>query len=109
MTFCGRSFKISNNQYSLHNDSSRRRVVQRLCYRSPNKMQEQIIKRTSNTAFKFGDGHKVYSFKKVRIPANMGGTECVIDVETVREKIPLLLSKQSLINARLLLILPMIK
>ena len=45
-------------------------------------------------------GHKAYSFKKVRIPANMGGAECFIDAEIVKEKISLLLSKQSLKNAQ---------
>ena len=35
------------------------------------------------------------AFKKVRIPANMDGTECFIDIEVVEEKILLLLSKHS--------------
>ena len=63
----------------------------------PIKYENKLQTSTSSTAFKFGDGHKVYSFKKVRIPANMDGTECLIDIEIVEEKIllPLLLSKHS--------------
>ena len=66
----------------------------------PIKYKNKLQTSTSNTAFKFENGHKVYSFKKVRISANMGGTECSIDVEIVKEKIPLLLSKHSLKNAQ---------
>ena len=47
---------------------------------------------TSNTAFKFGDDNKVYSLKKVRIPAKRGRTESFIDAEIGKEKIALLLS-----------------
>ena len=36
----------------------------------PIKYKNKLQTSTSNNAFKFGDGHKVYSFKKVRIPAN---------------------------------------
>ena len=57
----------------------------------------QILK--LNTSFKFADGHKVRSFKKVKIPASIGGIKYYIDAEIVKEKIPLLLSKQSLKNA----------
>ena len=59
------------------------------------KYENKLQTSTSSTAFKFGGGHKVYSFKKVRIPANMDGTECFIDIEVVEEKIRLLLSKHS--------------
>ena len=82
-----------------------KRVVREEWYKDfvknlPIKYKNRLHTSTANTAFKFGDGHKVYSFKKVRISANMGGTECFIDVEIVKEKIPLLLSKQSLKNAQ---------
>ena len=66
----------------------------------PIKYKNKLQTSTSNNAFKFGNGRKVYSFKKVRISANMGGTECSIDVEIVKEKITLLLSKHSLKNAQ---------
>ena len=61
------------------------------------KAKLQISK--SSTSFKFGDGQKVRSFKKVKIPASIGSVNCYIDVEIIKEKIPLLLSKQSLKNA----------
>lgn len=68
-------------------------VVQRLNVKDFSiKYKNELQTSTSNTAFKFGDDHKVYSLKKVRIPANMGRTESFIDAEIGKEKIALLLS-----------------
>ena len=36
------------------------------------------------------------SYKKFTLPANIAGINCFIDIELVKEKIPLLLSKSSL-------------
>ena len=53
----------------------------------------------SHTPFKFGDGRKVYAEGRARIPAQIGNKQCMIDVEIVKENIPLLLSKSSLKKA----------
>lgn len=53
----------------------------------------------SKKPFRFGDGNIVYSFRKVSLPANIGDTNCNIDVEVVKADIPLLLSKTSLKKA----------
>ena len=50
----------------------------------------------SNTSFKFGDGRQVKSQKRARIPAQIGDKSCLIEMEIVKENIPLLLSKSSL-------------
>ena len=59
-------------------------------------MKSQIKSVESNMSFKFGNGHKVFSYKKVTLPANIAGINCFINIELVKEKIPLLLSKSSL-------------
>ena len=51
-------------------------------------LKSQIKFVESNTLFKFGDGHKVFSYRKVALPANIAGINCFIDIE-----LPLLLSK----------------
>ena len=53
----------------------------------------------SKRIFKFGDGHKVTAISSVKIPAQIGETNCFIITEIVKEKIPLLLSKSSLKKA----------
>ena len=50
----------------------------------------------SHTPFKFGDGRKIVP---AIVPANIGDTECKIDVNIVNAKIPLLLSKSSVKKA----------
>ena len=59
-------------------------------------LKSQIKSVESNTSFKFEDGHKLCSYKKVTLPANIAGINCFIDIELVKEKIRLLLSKNSL-------------
>ena len=63
-------------------------------------MKIQIKSVESNTSFKFGDGHKVFSDKKVTLPANITGINCFTDIELVKERISLLLSKSSLKKAK---------
>ena len=53
----------------------------------------------SKRVFEFGDGHKVTAISSVKIPAQIGETNCFIITEIVKEKIPLLLSKYSLKKA----------
>ncbi|KAL5020643.1 hypothetical protein ScPMuIL_002273, partial [Solemya velum] len=60
---------------------------------------KKIYKSDSHRAFKFGDGQKIYSFKRAIIPATIGETPCNIDTEIVKADIPLLLSKNSLKKA----------
>ena len=62
----------------------------------PCELKSQIKSVESNTSFKFEDGHKAFSYKKVTLPANIAGINCFIDIELVKEKIRLLLSKSSL-------------
>ena len=66
----------------------------------PCQLESQIKSVESNTSFKFGDGQKLLSYKKVTLPANIAGINCFIDIELVKEKIPLLLSKCSLKKAK---------
>ena len=58
-----------------------------------------VLYKKSNTPLKFGDGRKLYSQNKAKIPAKIGKTPCNIEVEIVDAKIPLLLSKSSLKKA----------
>ena len=50
----------------------------------------------SATKFKFGDGRHVTAVKKAIIPVEIAGRKCKIEMEVVKENIPLLLSKSSL-------------
>ena len=59
-----------------------------------------------NTSFKFRDGHKVFSYEKVTLPANIAGINCFIDIELVKVKISLLLSKRSLQKAKAVIDMP---
>ena len=62
----------------------------------PCELKSRIKSVESNTLYKFGDGHKVFSYKKVALPANIASINCFIDIESVKENIPLLLHKSSL-------------
>lgn len=53
----------------------------------------------SNVGFRFGDGVRHYSNKKVKLPAVVGDVGCHIEAEVVKADIPLLLSKSSLKKA----------
>ena len=66
----------------------------------PCELKSQIKYVESNTSFKFGDGHKVFSYTKVTLPVNIAGINCFIDIEFVKEKIPLLLTKSPLKKAK---------
>ena len=57
----------------------------------------------SNTSFKFGNGRQVKSQKRARILAQIGDKSCLIEMEIVKENIPLLLSKSSLKQAETVL------
>ena len=50
----------------------------------------------SSTSFKFGGSRQVKSQKCARIPAQIGDKSCLIEMEVVKDNIPLLLSKSSL-------------
>ena len=40
------------------------------------KIQSKSVE--SNTSFKFGDRHKLFSYKKVTLPANIAGVNCLL-------------------------------
>lgn len=61
--------------------------------------QERIKINPSKTLFKYFDGSKMRSLKRVTFPVIIAGTNCRIEAELVEEDIPLLLSKQSLKKA----------
>ena len=52
----------------------------------PDKLKHQIKSIQSPTSFKFGDGHKVLSHKKVSLPANTAGVNCFIEIEIMKQK-----------------------
>ena len=62
-------------------------------------LKKQVQVNSSTTGFKFGDGRKVYSTKKVQIPAMVAGKMYKIEADIIAEDIPLLLSKNSLKKA----------
>ena len=49
-------------------------------------LKSQIKSVESNTLFKFGDGHKVFSYRKVTFLANIAGINCFIDIGLVKRK-----------------------
>ena len=61
--------------------------------------QNSVTSEPSSTYFKFGDGPKVLSIMKVTIPVTIGGQKVSIRTDIVKEKIPLLLSKESMKKA----------
>ena len=58
---------------------------------------------TTNTKFKFGDGVEVTSTRKVKFPAFLGKKKVAIESCIVANEIPLLLSKQSMKKAGIVL------
>ena len=57
----------------------------------------------SQTCFKFGDGNKIRSLKKVKFPAYIADNKFYIEADVIPNDIPLLLSKESMkrCNAKL--------
>ena len=105
--------EIDTNEISI-TEASKLAVVDTACIKTvagkewyinyikdlPCELKSQIKSVESNTLFKFGDGHKVFSDKKVTLPANIAGINCFTDIELVKERISLLLSKSSLKKAK---------
>ena len=75
------------------------------CYMETlNDKQKQNVKIfPSKTWFKFGDGVKLQSLKKIRIPCEIAGTRCHIDTDVVACDIPLLFGKPSMKRAEMTL------
>ena len=66
--------------------------------------QKQNVKNfKSKTWFKFGDGIKLQSLKKMRIPCEIAGTRCHIETDVVASDIPLLMGKPSMKRAKMTL------
>ena len=62
-------------------------------------LMDKVTITQSHVSFRFGDGRKVHSFISARIPIMIANTSCQVQVEIVKENIPLLLSKDSLKKA----------
>ena len=65
--------------------------------------KKQIKTGASAKTFRFGDGAKVKSYMKAKIPAQIGDTKCSIETEVVGIDLPLLFSKDSLKRAKAVL------
>ena len=65
--------------------------------------QSKVEPLPSNTLFVFGDGRKVVPEKRVVVPVEIGGVHCPMEIEIVRNNIPLLLGQPSLIRAETVL------
>ena len=52
----------------------------------PCKLKSQIKFVESNTLFKFEDGHKVFSYRKATLPANIAGINCFIDIDSGKRR-----------------------
>ena len=50
----------------------------------PCELTSQIKSVEANTLFKFGDGNKMFSYKKVTLPANIAGINCFVDIELIK-------------------------
>lgn len=61
----------------------------------------QVIEVPSFTWFKFGDGVKVQSLKKVKLPCTIADKECIVNVDVVSSDIPMLLGKTSMKKAKM--------
>ena len=57
---------------------------------------ERVLEEPSSTTFRFGNGEKVTSLKKVTFPALVAGKKVRVAADVVPYEIPLLLSKESL-------------
>ena len=62
-----------------------------------NDLDSKLVKETqSQTYFKFGDGNKIQSLKKVKFPAYIADSKFLIEADVIPNDIPLLLSKESM-------------
>lgn len=55
-----------------------------------------VVETQSQTCFKFGDGNKIRSLKKVKFPAYIAENKFLIEADVIPNDIPLLLSKDSM-------------
>ena len=70
------------------------------CLDSLSESDSKIVENsTSHTWFKFGDGSKVQSLKKIKFPAYVGQRKVFIVTDVIPNEIPLLLSKESMKKA----------
>ena len=61
--------------------------------------RKTIVKSKSDRIFKFGDGKVVNAYERVTIPATIGSQKGVIECEVIDKNLPLLLSKDSMKKA----------
>ena len=62
--------------------------------------KKQVIKRTSDASFRFGDSEEIKAIKSVEIPARIVGHCTSIKAVVVSKDIPLLLSKKAMKDAK---------
>ena len=63
----------------------------------------QDSEKQSSTRFRFGDGQESESIKSLTIPLLIGGSKKLLDVEVVKNNIPLLLGRPSMTQFRMIL------
>ena len=63
------------------------------------KDRRKVVKYSSDSKFKFGDGKTVDSIKSVNIPAQIRKVEINIQIDVINNELPLLLSKTAMTKA----------
>ena len=63
----------------------------------------QVSERSNDATFRFGDGVEVTSSKLVKFPAVIGSQKFFIEADVVTNELPLLLSRQSLKRAEMII------
>ena len=65
--------------------------------------KDSVLKSPSQKVFKFGDGPKVHSLGRYRIPCVIAGKLCYLNLDKVPSRVPLLLSRDSMKKAGMIL------
>lgn len=63
------------------------------------KDRRKVVKYSSDSKFKFGDGKTVDSIKSVNIPAQIRKVEINVQIDVTNNELPLLLSKTAMTKA----------
>ena len=65
--------------------------------------RSRIVEKESSRAFTFGDGKTYKSIKRATIPCSIGDIKATIDLDVVTCEIPLLLSKDAMKRAEMVI------
>ena len=68
-----------------------------------NEDKSKITYDKSNYIYWFGDGKKISALKNAKVPALIGSQKVIIDTDIVRNEVPLLLSRKSVLPTTLML------